>query len=278
MVTKGQKVVEVAMGQLGVHESPWGSNCGGSQRFQAMYQWGLGRCSDGREGNWPWCGAFVGWCWEQVVAGSKKYSDPSTATMCSSKPNVQPQPGAAWVNCGTHVCILRYRISGDTWACVGGNESDQVSTSTRDLSGAQIVGPPWLGEQADGGEAAPDVEEERKWFFLQDVGAPRRAGGQRMYMGGWATDEAQNEQYKKVKDRYNHEFRQFKDGAFDSPFFLDNSAFVTEIYGGWESEASRDGAQDTLEARLDRALRPFSEMRTKAQAGKPWGCQNLEDP
>jgi hypothetical protein len=275
MATLGQRAVDIAMGQVGVHESPWGSNCGGSQKYQAMYPWSLGRCSDGREGNWPWCGAFVGWVWEQVRAGGKAYSDPSTATMCSSKPNIAAQPGAAFVNCGTHTGLLRYRISGSTWATVEGNHGDQVAVDTRDISGWQIVGPPWLADAAD---AKPKPPEERTWYFLQDVGAPRRADGQRMYYGGWATDDQQNDQYAKVKSRFDHEFRQFRDNAFPSPFFLDNSAFVTEIYGGWESEDSRKEAQPTLEKRLGRDLRQFSEQRTSAQAGKPWGCLNLEDP
>jgi len=271
MGTLGQRAVDIAEGQLGVHESPWGSNCGGCEKYQAMYPY-LGKCG------WPWCGAFVGWVWEQVRAGSKQYSDPSTATMCSAKPNVKAQPGAAFVICGTHTGLLRYQVSGSVWATVEGNHSDQVGYDQRDISGMEIVGPPWLGDTDGGATPAPPPEAKATWYFLQDVGAPRKEGGQRMYYGGWSTAAARDQQYANLKKHFGHEFRKFKDGDFTSEYFVDNSAFVTEIYGGWESAASRDSARKTLEDRLKRTLRPFSESRSKAQGGVPWGCQNLEDP
>jgi hypothetical protein len=164
-VTKGQQVVETAEGQLGRAESPRGSNCGGSQRYQALYP-GLGVCGGGEQGGWPWCGAFVGWSWEQVVAGGKAYSHPSTAEMCASKPNVSAQPGAAGVICGTHTFLLRYSLGGGSWACIDGNHGDQVAFSTRNLSGMQVVGPPWLGE----GEGPP-AGASATWYFLDDPGA-----------------------------------------------------------------------------------------------------------
>jgi hypothetical protein len=265
-MSKGQDVVDLAMSQVGIHESPWGSNCGGSEKYQAMYAY-LGKCG------WPWCGAFVGWCWEQIVAGSKQYSDPSTATMCDVKPNVSAQPGAAFVICGTHTGLLRYKVSGSVWATVEGNHGDQVACDTRDISGMQIVGPPWLGEGT--------TPKTTTWYFLQDVTQANNRG-QHDYYGGWTSDSARNKPYNSLKKTLGHELRKFKDPDFPSAYFLDNTSFMNnhgglEVYGGWSSKSSRDDSQKTLEARLGRTLRAFSETRTPEQGGVPWRCQNLQD-
>jgi N-acetylmuramoyl-L-alanine amidase len=116
------------------------------------------------------------------------------------------------------------------------------------------------------------------WYFLQDVTASRLARGQRMYYGGWGSKEARDEKSVNLTNGFLHPFRNFRDDDFESPYFIDNSAYVKEIYGGWRSEASRDDARKTLEATLGRPLRPFSEQRTLAQGGVPWGCRNLQTP
>ena len=260
MASKGQRAVEIAEGELGTAESPDGSNLGPPEKYQRVYGWPIGE---------PWCGCFAGWVYEETVDGGKQYSDPSTAVICSSKPGTKAQPGAQIVDCGTHVTMLRYRISGSTWACVGGNEGNAVRFSTRDISGWSLHGPPWL----DDGQTEPKTT----WYFLQDVGAARNAG-QRMYYGGWSAQATRDEIYEDLKDELGHELRRFRDPDFDGEYLIDNSAFCDEIYGGWSSEKGRNDARKTLEERLGRTLRPFSESRTSEQGGVPWGCRNLEEP
>lgn len=116
------------------------------------------------------------------------------------------------------------------------------------------------------------------WYFLQDVTAVRLARGQRMYYGGWHTDEGRDKHQASLEHGFNHPFRPFRDDDFDSPYFIDNSAYVREIYGGWLTEHGRDRKRNQLEAELGRTLRPFSEVRNTAQGGVPWGCKNLERP
>jgi hypothetical protein len=116
------------------------------------------------------------------------------------------------------------------------------------------------------------------WYFLQDVTASRLARGQRMYYGGFALQHDRDVNYRDLVRGFNHPFRRFSDDDFMSAFFIDNSKYVKEIYGGWKSEAGRDKKREELEKALGRTLRPFSERRTDAQGGVPWGCKNLERP
>ena len=93
MASKGQQVVDKAESQLGIHESPWGSNCGGSEKYQALYAY-LGKCG------WPWCGAFVGWCWEQIEAGGKNVLATPRPPRCArasrtSRPSRAPPSSSA---------------------------------------------------------------------------------------------------------------------------------------------------------------------------------------
>lgn len=116
------------------------------------------------------------------------------------------------------------------------------------------------------------------WYYLQDVTASRLARGQRMYYGGYLVQQSRDNDYRDLVRGFNHQFRRFSDDDFIAPFFIDNSAFVKEIYGGWKSEAGRDQKRKELEKELGRSLRPFSERRTAEQGGVPWGCKNLVRP
>src|SRR6185436_1835590 len=53
------RALQVARGQIGVHEQPMGSNTGPQVReYQAAtFLGGTG---------WPWCSAFVLWCWQKA--------------------------------------------------------------------------------------------------------------------------------------------------------------------------------------------------------------------
>lgn len=269
MATLGEKAESVAMSQIGTGESPWGSNRGPCEKYQNIYGRGFVGLS--------WCGCFVGWVWEQVKAGGKDYSSPSVQIMCNAKPNVHAQPGAAFAICGVHTGILRYQMATGVWATVEGNHGNQVAVGVRDVRRAdlEIVGPPWLGDKdPDSVPTPPKPPPTAPWYFLQDTGAVKITG-QHSYYGGWASAEARDKVYANLKAELGHELRKFKDTAFSSPFFLDNSAFVTEVYGGWRDKDAREEAKGLLEDRLNRALRPFAEERTNDQGGAPWACKNL---
>jgi hypothetical protein len=116
------------------------------------------------------------------------------------------------------------------------------------------------------------------WYFLQDITAVRLNRGQRMYYGGYRLQQSRDNDYRDLVRGFNHPFRRFSDDDFDSPFFIDNSKVVKEIYGGWKSREGAAAKRAQLEKELGRPLRPFTELRTAAQGGVPWGCKNLASP
>lgn len=116
------------------------------------------------------------------------------------------------------------------------------------------------------------------WYYLQDVTAVRLNRGQRMYYGGFKTQQGRDNNYRDLVRGFNHPFRRFSDDDFASAFFIDNSKFVKEIYGGWKSRDGAAAKREQLERELGRPLRPFTETRTVAQGGVPWGCKNLATP
>lgn len=122
------------------------------------------------------------------------------------------------------------------------------------------------------------VVNDTTWYFIQDPMAVREANGQRMYYGGWTSKEARDSVLNDLTRMYNHPFRAFNDDRYPAPYFIDNSAYVTEIYGGWSDEQGRNRMLKLLERRLNRTLRPFSETRPRAQGGSSWGCRNLVRP
>ncbi len=126
------------------------------------------------------------------------------------------------------------------------------------------------------GEDKPS-DEKVEWYYIQDVTAAR-IEGERMYYGGWESIGSRDNAAAKLTRTHGHPFRRFRDDDFSSPYFIDNSAYVQEIYGGWRSKDGRDKAMYDLQRRLGRRLRPFSETRTAAEGGVPWGCKNLMDP
>lgn len=141
---------------------------------------------------------------------------------------------------------------GGHWDCGGGFPLDHVLDLARGGSGSK-----------------PST-----WYFLQDTVLVRQLG-QHAYYGGWSTADARDKQLAKLEGTLGHGLRAFRDEAFPSPYFIDNSHAIAEVYGGWSSKSSRDSARLTLEDRLGYELRPFSEERTKAQGGSPWACKNL---
>lgn len=130
-------------------------------------------------------------------------------------------------------------------------------------------------------EMAREVDQpvaDTTWYFIQDIGAVHEANGQRMYYGGWDSQAARDTVLQGLVERYGHPFRAFHDARYPAPYFIDNSAYVTEIYGGWADEGGRNRMRKLLEEKFNRTLRPFSETRPHALGGSSWGCKNLVKP
>src|ERR1044072_9889573 len=110
-MTKGDKVVGVARSQVGVVESPPGSN--DSPKIREY----ISSCGIG----FPvaWCGCFARWCFKTAGVEHNELVHPSTAQMCA---NAKAQhafyvsgtvpAGALIVRCGIHTEIVEEATNG----------------------------------------------------------------------------------------------------------------------------------------------------------------------
>jgi hypothetical protein len=263
MPTKAEQIISVAESQIGIHETS--PNRGPCEKFQTIYGEQYRGCE--------WCGCFVGWVWSQVDPSWKRLASPGTSIMCDIARDrdleCEPRPGAAFVICGTHTGLLHSHLGGDSWRTIEGNSSDQVRWGTRSVGGMTVYAPPELGAEAEAATPA-----QATWFFLQDARLVETKH-QHAYFGGFASKDVRDQRLAELERSLGHELRPFRDNNFPSPFFIDNSFAIAEVYGGWSDKAGRDASKAVLEERLGRSLRPFSETRNAAIGGAPWGLRGL---
>jgi len=238
-------VLDIMEGEVGVHESPWGSNRGGCEKYQKPWgSWMIGQ---------PWCGAFVAWVWDRAGMDGMGLADPSTATMCNIASNkglkCSPRPGAAFVNCGTHTGILHHDMGGGVWKTVEGNSNDQVQWRQRDLGGWTIYAP----QEIKSGAAPPPPTTT--WYYIEDV----HQKGIREF-GGWATAKARDSVLRDMENpgHYRPFKREYPDP--DAPYFFEDPSKSERYYGGWTSKSGRDKSLISLEEQFDRTMRPFSRQ------------------
>lgn len=169
MPTIADQVVAIARAEVGVAESPLGSNTGPRvleyQRATALGGTG-----------WPWCAAFVEWTWE--TAGLLDHpANPSTYWMCRIAAGRDelgdvPRIGGAIIWCGTHVGLV-VGIGDGVVYTVEGNAGDRVAEKTRAIAGARFINPKGLGE----------VTEPPRIYWIDDPGA------QFVVKGPWARED-----------------------------------------------------------------------------------------
>jgi hypothetical protein len=257
MATYAANACDIAESQIGIHESPMGSNEGGCEKYQRP--WGTWMVGE------PWCGAFDAWVWEQAGMDGMGLASPSTATMCDIARSegliCSPRMMAAFVICGTHCGLLHHSLGGSLWQTIEGNSNDQVRWVQRNISGFVIYAPP---EISKGSAVVPPATQT--WYYLEDV----HQKGIREF-GGWSSQSARDKQLNGMKDPGH--YRPFKRNypTKKSPYFFEDPSKDPRYYGGWTSKKSRDNAKPELEDRLGRNLRTFSVERpiSSAQGGDP---------
>lgn len=121
-LTLGDKAVAYAMTQVGVHESPWGSNEGEDvRRYQS---------STGAYGA-AWCASFVSYCWQKagyqgsVSAGAWNLTDRCGTRVADVR---HAKPGdAVSLNEGQGHVGLFCALVGDQVRLIAGNTNNQVA-------------------------------------------------------------------------------------------------------------------------------------------------------
>ena len=245
--TLAQRIVAAAEREAGTAENPLGSNTGARVRqYQAStYLGGTG---------WAWCGAF--YCFVIQQAGvpattAKRIASPSTAQMCrvatADGLRCGPRPGAALVYCNVHVTMLHHQVAPGTWRCIGGNESQRVSWSTRSVGGQFIYAPSGMGD-------SPKPTLVKVYGFEDPGVAPRR-------YGPWSTRAAREAQIRKLSPALQKRARRIRLGAKRFAFEVLRPNQPPYRFGTWESKAKRDNLMKARSAKVKRKMRPFSDMR-----------------
>jgi hypothetical protein len=256
MPTMTERALDRAESQIGTSEAPRGSNRGA--RVQA-YQASTTLPGTG----WPWCAAFICWVWQEAGFDRdlvRRIASPCTATMCSRARGEEltctPRAGAALVWCGTHVELLHTPLGGSTWRCIGGNTSDGVRWTTRSVSGALIFAPAGLADIA-----VPRKPAFQTFYYLEDPKADYEV------KGPWKKRASAQEVFEGLKPEVKRVTKVVRTGK---------GVFALRIgepgnYGPWrglEAKKNRDRAGKILEKRLGRRLRPWSQKRRVAAAGR----------
>jgi len=168
-VTNGEKVMRTAAVELGVHETPWGSNTGFRVRqYQASTDLG--------GTGWPWCGAYCNWVYARAEVNDDGLAHQATAEI-ARRAYAQgavvsyPVVGGMLVWPGRHVALIERVYSATVVQTIGGNESDAVRRSTRSTAGAIVVVPRAIRQQA----VAPPAPT-RQYGFQDPKGRVLRPG------------------------------------------------------------------------------------------------------
>lgn len=245
MKTLAERIVDVAEGELGVHEVPWGSNTG-PEVIQFQRATSLGGTG------WPWCAAFVEWVWEQAQLPQevvKELCSPSTYWMCQ---NAQqhgafgtPKVGGAIIWCSQHVGLV-VAVGQTVVYTIEGNSGDQVARRTRTIAGARFINPPGLA----------DTPEPVKRWWLEDLGATVKV------YGPWAKEGSAKKVYDGLDPETQRIARIVQPGTGGYAI-----AIGRRNYGPWASKERAVASQAILEARLGRKLRRYIVTSASTPAG-----------
>jgi hypothetical protein len=168
----GDRVMDAARRELGVHESPWGSNSG-----QRVRQYQAATTLGGT--GWPWCGAFAEWVYKAAGVNDDDLAHQATseiAVRAYRAGAVVSYPVVGGMICwpGTHVALIEKVYNRTTVGTIGGNEGDAVRRNTRSNAGAIYIAPRAIRQ---GAVAPPDPT--RIYGFQDPKGAVLAPGSWR---------------------------------------------------------------------------------------------------
>lgn len=166
-MTKGQKVVNVAVKYLGVAEKGENTDYGG-WIDSIQRRWGMGRGTN--LGAQPWCGMALDAWFDEAGVSDSGICHPATATMYARARQLgfywkggRIPVGALWIKNGVHACLVVRDNGNGSVFCIDGNSSDRVQYSTRPTrgSGILIAIPPAILEE----EKPPPPKYRTIWYY-----------------------------------------------------------------------------------------------------------------
>jgi hypothetical protein len=224
-MSAGQRVIRAALSHLGDTERPWGSNTGPEvDRFTRFYSMH----------SVPWCGCFVGFCFDEADVDDAGVCSPSTAVICqradaagglAPPPGRPVPPGSLYIRCGVHVELV-IRDNGDgTVSNIGGNVNQQVALTRRLLSDGRIIVPPAVLE----GEPEP----ANVYGFDDLLLRPKR-------YGGWATRAARERVIADLAPDVRKRVRRVRLTGGRASWAFEVVASSRWRFGPWPEKGTRD--------------------------------------
>lgn len=243
----GEKVAKVALGEVGVTEIPMGSNTGPKVRSYQM-------ATDLGGTGWPWCGAFVAWCYKMAHCPDDNLTSPSTAVTYQRAKSqgailAKPRVGAMILWPGVHIGLIVEDLGGGLVRTVEGNSSDSVRIRTRRVgdNGSIVVAPQVIRKS----RPAPAP----RMYYIERLDAKPRL------VGPWRTKAARDHAYNRLKPNAKKMTRKVRIGRNKYAMSIGSR----RIIGPWVSKKSRDNIVKRLRAKGER-VRPFSRARKRSAA------------
>lgn len=248
----GEKVAKIALGEVGVSEHPPGSNSGTKVRSYQM-------ATDLGGTGWPWCGAFVAWCYKMAHCPDDHLTSASTAVTyerAKSSDAIIKQPRVGAMICwpGVHIGIIVENLGDGLVRTVEGNSGDAVRVRTRKIgeNGSVIIAP--LAIRKSQPAPAPRV------YYIERVDAKPRL------LGPWQLQASRDKAYGRLPSNLKRTARKIrtqgnKYGILVGP---------RKILGPWATKAQRDVALKTLRARGEN-VRPYSKPKATVNSADSLG-------
>ena len=240
-MTKGDEVVKIALGEVGVQEQPPGSGSHTGPRIK-QYQ----AATDLGGTGWPWCSAFVQWVWEQAkipTAVCSASTDVFANRVRATGMTGAPRPGAAFIIPGVHTGLIVALAGGSNAYTCEGNSGDQVARRVRDISGCVIAVPKELRD-------TPPVPH-LYWFEDKAAKSTQALLGPWRGKRGLAKARAVAKAQPRWKQARVKEVRPGRYGVLTGQ---------RSLYGPWPTKAQRDAAMRVIHTRVNRPLRPYATV------------------
>lgn len=246
MPTLADRILDVAEDAVGIHETPPGSNRGGSEKYQRPYgSWMVGQ---------PWCAAFVGGVWDEAgVPNARAMVSPSTAVMAAYARTHglvgSPRPGAAFIIPGVHTGLLHSHVGGSVWNTIEGNSGDAVRQRVRNIAGMVIMVPPGLAA-----EVAPAVPPVLYWFHDTRPETAKAGGFKTRAERAAAIAKLSADWRERVSLWHNAKGFGFTVGP-------------KVVYGPFRTQEARNAARERIAALYHDPVAHYAPFRTELGAG-----------